>query len=689
MNDLFFSVLNEMDFDEAGNKMSENQENDLKLSLVDHIPNESDTKCGFSSLQRLASKKTFILLQSIISAVVAASHAYTTGTISTMEKRFKIPSKYSGFIMTGHHISMMICSIVVNYIAAKGHRPRWMAFAIYLQVVYCFMMVLPHFMYGPGEDALSFDIVNNTISNTKRSNLCEINGDNNGCQSIDIDNFTPLVIFFIANFISGLAPINSLGTTYVDDNIKKSKVPYYLSFKYFLSMFGPTIGFALSSWVLKIYIDPTIEPSIKSSDPRWLGAYWIGWIILGFLCLITGFFIGLFPKTLPRAAVRRRQLIERVLAGKAKSSLLTPPEKPSIQDICATLKRLFTNKVFMFNNMAAVFYIFGYLPYWKFQTKYIEIQYLLSPSTASLVTGTVSFVFSAFGILISGLLIAILKPRAQSLALWNIFASILSIFGVISYALNGCVANDNLQIMENSLISDCNQACGCDYVKYSPICGLNGKTYISPCHAGCQSSTDLGDDDGKIIYNNCLCIDRNDTFAETIFNNEWEKFNTSSVNAIKGVCPVDCMPQFYMFLIVMCINKLLGGTEASANFLIGIRAVEERDKTVSLALLSTIASLCSLIPSPIVFGMIIDSTCVLWGKTCTSKGNCWLYDAGYLRYSMNFIAAGFVFIGTCFDVGTWYFSKNVQVFDSNEEKRDEVNENKDNIELSPIKCNEQ
>lgn len=40
------------------------------------------------------------------------------------------------------------------------------------------------------------------------------------------------------------------------------------------------------------------------------------------------------------------------------------------------------------------------------------------------------------------------------------------------------------------------------------------------------------------------------------------------------------------------------------------------------------------------------------------------------RYTLNMTAAGFVLIGTIFDVGTWYFSKDVQIFD---EKEDELN----------------
>jgi hypothetical protein len=57
--------------------------------------------------------------------------------------------------------------------------------------------------------------------------------------------------------------------------------------------------------------------------------------------------------------------------------------------------------------------------------------------------GTVGLVFSAFGILISGLIISKYKPRARYLAAWNVIVGIISVLGIISYAFLGCPASDN------------------------------------------------------------------------------------------------------------------------------------------------------------------------------------------------------------------------------------------------------
>lgn len=39
------------------------------------------------------------------------------------------------------------------------------------------------------------------------------------------------------------------------------------------------------------------------------------------------------------------------------------------------------------------------------------------------------------------------------------------------------------------------------------------------------------------------------------------------------------------------------------------------------------------IPAPIVFGNLIDSTCILWKQSCGEKGGrCLLYDIEQFRY---------------------------------------------------------
>lgn len=41
----------------------------------------------------------------------------------------------------------------------------------------------------------------------------------------------------------------------------------------------------------------------------------------------------------------------------------------------------------------------------------------------------------------------------------------------------------------------CEATCDCVRKKFSPICGVDGKTYFSACHAGCSNYTVV---DGKV-----------------------------------------------------------------------------------------------------------------------------------------------------------------------------------------------
>lgn len=101
--------------------------------------------------------------------------------------------------------------------------------------------------------------------------------------------------------------------------------------------------------------------------------------------------------------------------------------------------------------------------------------------------------------------------------------------------------------------------------------------------------------------------------------------------ASPGSCPVDCFKEFVMFLTVMCVLKFSGATGRATNFLVSVRCVDEKDKPVAMGFGLMVMSLFSFIPSPIFFGMVLDKTCLVWGKTCSGNGNCWLYDGESLR----------------------------------------------------------
>ncbi|XP_067011067.2 solute carrier organic anion transporter family member 74D [Anabrus simplex] len=672
------------------------EEKELLEELYRDHPLTEETTCGIGPfraqwMQRFANKKAFVFLYGLLGCIFSASHAYFNGTITTLEKRFKIPSRTTGIITVGNDMSQLLISVFISYYAGRRHRPRWIALGIYTVVLFCILTALPHILYGPGEDALALTLEYGAVvdrntstelmTREKQKTLCRP-GEGVSCEEEE-GSFAPQVLLFIANFVAGIGGslYYTLGVTYMDDNIKRSKTPALISFSYFIRMLGPAIGYALASVCLKLYISPTLTPSITTDDPRWLGAWWLGWIILAIVLFLFSSVLALFPKSLPRAAVRRMVEQEKKKLNKSAEAEPEPELSASLMDMLRTFRRLVTNPTLMCNNLAAVFYFCGYMPYWIFMPKYIETMYRQSASASSLVTGTVGLVFSAVGILLSGMIISKYRPRARYLAGWNVVVGAVSVLGMVSYVFLGCSGNDS-QIhllptgeLETSL--SCNADCHCDYVKYSPVCADGTTTFISPCHAGCQQATTLN---GSKMFTECSCVRSIPAPLNGTPLNMSDPSSYSGGSVKAGPCPIDCSTKFIAFLAVVCLLKFSGATGRASNFLVSVRCVEEKDKPVAMAFGLTIMSLFAFIPSPIFFGYILDKTCLVWGKTCSGTGNCWLYNGESLRYLLNLTAAAFVTIGTFFDAGVWYYVKDLAIFDE-EVKTKEVEETQEKIIL--------
>lgn len=142
--------------------------------------------------------------------------------------------------------------------------------------------MLPHLLFGPGNDALqltqeySENPSNSILSRIEIINMKEHkylchSQDNTTSQCEESgENSAPQIILFTAKFLSGIGGslLFTLGVSYMDDNIQKSKTPALVSVTYFIRMLGPALGYGLASFTLNFYISPTLTPTISVKDPR-------------------------------------------------------------------------------------------------------------------------------------------------------------------------------------------------------------------------------------------------------------------------------------------------------------------------------------------------------------------------------------------------------------------------------------
>lgn len=69
------------------------------------------------------------------------------------------------------------------------------------------------------------------------------------------------------------------------------------------------------------------------------------------------------------------------------------------------------------------------------------------------------------------------------------------------------------------------------------------------------------------------------------------------------------------------------------------------------------------IPGPIIYGAVVDNTCLLWATTpCGKRGNCWLYDLDSLRLWYHGITIGCFVVSSVFEVLLAIFARQLNLY---------------------------
>ena len=385
-------------------------------------------------------------------------------------------------------------------------------------------------------------------------------------------------------------------------------------------------------------------------------------------------------------------------------------------EFLAVSKRLFTNPIFMLNLFSAVFIVMANTGFYTFLPKYFEFAFRQKASTAAAAAGAASCLASTIGLISAGYVIKRWQPTARSLAAWMIVTTVMGIIGSLSLLVIGCPSLDihgmtstlddtgGTQHFPNRTISKCDDGCVCNKQRFSPICSADGSiTYFSPCHAGCSDMkeininpvTELQLDKSVKIYRKCSCVKNNITIFEGLEDNSKELWSkklelreSSSIPmvfldeeddfsqlAIEGYCPSNCQQQFYILVIVGILISSMSATGLLPSTLINMRAIKRMDKSASIALSVGILSALSILPAPIIFGALYDSTCTIWGEKCGETLNCLVYDTDKLRTGLAHLTASLISVALIGYGGVFYFVKNLQIYEVAVEDPPKISDN--------------
>uniref|UniRef100_T1IV13 Solute carrier organic anion transporter family member n=1 Tax=Strigamia maritima TaxID=126957 RepID=T1IV13_STRMM len=608
--------------------------------------------CSSPSWARpLATRKVFTLCYGFLSVVQGMSFMFIVATLTTIESHFQLPSETFGLVMSVGEIACIITGVVAGLLVDnKTHRPYGLGICLLLLGIGSNLFALPYYIYG---SPIPLD---NTINGTSTHTLCVENSSYNiECMSAllappDSSQWTVGLLFLLAYSISNVGryyfPYEN-GPAAFCSVCRPAFHNRFCSCTLMCSIrtVGPIFGSFLSTFCLALYVNPNTTMWFDNRDSRWVGAWWLGYVIIGWLCVLCAFLIAQFPRRLPTKQLTPAMQMEmEERTPMANSDGIAQDAKdvkdkdsttmPTFKEMIPSIRRTLGNFMLWLRILSETFTWFGLEGFMLYMPKYLEHEFHITASQASMWTGSAFLFPSVVGDLVVGFLVQRFQPTTKQLA--GILTVAKTTQAIIMAVLPALQCENTIILGSGGSFPVCDDVvCDCSDAVFSPICGSDGQSYYSACHAGCLSSN--GSLEQESFLTNCSCI-------------------LSGGFASASTCEIEC-PQKIGYLLLVAMSKLCLSVDVVAGTLFVLRCVEPRDKTIATGFLCSVLGIFTFIPCPIVFSAAVDSTCDVWGEQCGRAGACNVYDMDALRAVLHFVPAALIGISVIWDALFWWLSK--------------------------------
>uniref|UniRef100_A0A8C6UXX7 Solute carrier organic anion transporter family member n=1 Tax=Neogobius melanostomus TaxID=47308 RepID=A0A8C6UXX7_9GOBI len=561
----------------------------------------------------------FIMALSFAFFSKAMTGTYMKSSITQIERRFELSSTHVGLIDGSFEMGNLLFLAVVSHFGAKLHRPRLIAAGCTLMAIGALLTGLTHFLMG----RYQYDSVVQVFHNESVNYMAcvdpmmepevrtETSEEGNTAACVRDSGSSMWVYVFLGNALRGIgeSPVTPLGISYIDDFAKAENSPFYIACLQTITLLGPMFGFLLGSFCAKLYVDigyvDVESVTITSKDSRWVGAWWLGFLVCSGLLLTSSIPFWFLPRSL-------------LIQGD------NPPRSflPSLKRLVGTPAYflLLCGSILRFNSLIGLI---------TFKAKYLEQQFGQSASRANFLIGVLNLPAVALGIFLGGLLMKRYKLSVVSGAQLSFATSFMAYLLLLLQFGTKC---DNIPVagltvayngtrriqQSGSLFSDCNMDCMCSTEEWDPVCADSGITYISPCMAGCIRSSGYGKNS---MFHNCSCVDMS--------------YPAGSSSSVKlGQCPhaKDCTRSFKSYMAVSVLSSFISSLGATPGYMVIIRCIAPELKSLALGVEALVSRTLGGIPAPVYFGALIDSTCLKWAvRKCGGRGACRIYDSDMYR----------------------------------------------------------
>ncbi|XP_030630459.1 solute carrier organic anion transporter family member 1C1 [Chanos chanos] len=608
--------------------------------------------------------KMFIVALSFAYFSKALSGTYMKSAITQIERRFDLSSSLIGLIDGSFEMGNLLFLALVSHFGAKLHRPRLIGMGCFLMSIGSALTGLPHFFMG----RYKIDtVIQSSLNQSHSLNPCQdsmIHRDdpllsqdiNTGSDCVKDVGSKMWIYVFLGNALRGIGetPVTPLGISYIDDFAKAENSAFYIACLQTITLLGPMFGFLLGSMCAKLYVDigfVNLESvTITSQDARWVGAWWLGFFVSSAIMLLAGIPFWFLPRSLPKQGEELESLPSSSHSSQEEPGQSTT-NSMKLADIAKgflpSLKRLLRTPAYFLLLCGSVLKFNSFIGLLTFKAKYMEQQFGQSASRANFLIGVLNLPVVAVGIFLGGLLMKRYKLGVVSGAQLSLVTSIMAYLLLLLQFGTKC---DNVKVAgltvtyngtpavsheEHTLFSECNQDCSCSVNEWDPVCSANGITYMSPCFAGCTSSTGQGK---NTVFHNCSCVLTPSPAG-------------GSMSVSLGQCPRgrECSRSFTFYMAVSVLSSFINSLGTTPGYMVIIRCIKPELKSLALGIQTLVMRTLGGIPAPVYFGALIDSTCLKWGiKKCGGQGACRMYDADMYRV---------IFLGliTCLSGSSYFF----------------------------------
>lgn len=606
---------------------------ELGVTQCGHSPMEVDSEqlCGWGTLKPKVIQVfntpswvlVFLSMASFLQGLII--NGFVNTVVTSIERRFDLSSSQTGLIVSSYDIASCICLAFVSYFGGNGHKPRWLGWGVVVMGVGSLVFALPHFTTPPYQ-----------VSMPEYTDICSVSS-TSLCQNKDAQGLSRYrFVFMLSQFLHGIGatPLYTLGVTYLDQNVQSSSAPVYIGVFYTAATVGPAVGYLLGGYFLKYFTETNMRTEMTPDNPLWVGAWWIGFIAAGVACLVVALPILAYPRELPGAqesAAIRVSETHQIRDG-SHTTASDPQFGKTLKDMPRSVLLLLKNPTFLLlclagatdANLIAAMSTFG--------PKILESQFSLSASKAATIFGCLVVPAGGGGTFLGGYIVKRLNLRCRGIIRFCTVCGLLGLFctaiflihcpnvplaGVTApyhkYLLNTTsqLPISNSSSLPDRLTAECNANCSCPQDQFNPVCGADGLMYHSPCHAGCTSINITQGSSGKKVYTDCSCVAGNASLGHS----DW---------ALAGTCGNSCS-SMSVFLGIFFFSILFTFLCSIPAITATLRCVPERQKSFALGIQWILVRTLGSIPGPIIYGSILDQSCLLWQDKCGEQGSCYLY----------------------------------------------------------------